>query len=125
MISVDAPAAGACSIEQQRAEAAVERKAAEVGEVVNNEAQSRYEAHSTDGELMGWLDYEDQGDVRVTTHTVTKPEFRGQGVASKMTRRVFEDAVESGKQIDPACWYVAEFIQHNPRYSRQVVDLGF
>lgn len=95
-------------------------------EVTNNETENRYEARAADGSLMGWLDYElRRGGVLATTHTVTLPEFRGQGIASKMTAKVFHDAAETGNQIDPACWYVAEFIQRHPKYARQVVDYGF
>lgn len=88
---------------------------------------SRYEARAADGTLMGWLDYErrKQKKILVTTHTVTLPEFRGRGVASKMVTAVFDDAAKSGERIDPACWYVAEFIQHHPKYARQVVDYSF
>lgn len=95
-------------------------------EVTNNEVASRYEARAADGTLMGWLDYEPGKDnVLRTVHTVTLPAYRGQGVASKMAARVFEDAAANGQLIDPACWYVAEYVQHHPKLSRQVADLGF
>jgi len=97
-----------------------------VAEITDNEVESRYEARAADGTLMGWLDYEHSKDnVLKTTHTVTLPAYRGKGVASQMAERVFADAEASGQIIDPACWYIAEFIQHHPKYSRQVVDLGF
>jgi len=98
----------------------------EVAEITDNPVASRYEARAADGTLMGWLDYEhEKDDVLKTTHTVTLPAYRGRGVASQMAERMFADADANGMQIDPACWYIAEFIQHHPKYSRQVVDLGF
>lgn len=120
------PMTTAAATDQQAGTASDEASAAPVVAVTNNEGASRYEARDADGTLMGWLDYEiRKGNVLVTTHTVTLPAYRGQGIASKMTRQVFEDAAKTGDQIDPACWYVAEFIQRHPKYSRQVVDLGF
>lgn len=100
--------------------------ATQVAEITDNEIASRYEARAADGTLMGWLDYEIAKDnVLKTTHTVTLPAYRGRGVAAQMAERMFADADSKGQRIDPACWYIAEFIQHHPKYSRQVVDLGF
>jgi len=65
---------------------------------------------------MGWLNYRIEGAVMVISSTTTVPEFRGRGVASELTRTALDDAVAQGLSVDALCWYVAEFIERNPRY---------
>ena len=79
--------------------------------------QMRYEAldPGTD-RIVGWIQYGIEGDVMVIRSTNTLPEFRGRGVASQLTRRVLDDAVDAGRQVDALCWYVSEFIERNPKY---------
>jgi len=33
-----------------------------------------------------------------------------------LTRTALDDAVAQGLSVDALCWYVAEFIERNPRY---------
>ena len=85
--------------------------------IVRMPEQSRYEAHHPEtGRVMGWLNYRDEGDVVVIHSTVTVPEFRGRGVAGMLSRQALEDVVDEGKKVDAMCWYVAEYIERNPRY---------
>ncbi|QAY64098.1 N-acetyltransferase [Xylanimonas allomyrinae] len=85
--------------------------------IVKVPEQSRYEAHHPEnGRVMGWLNYRIEGDVVVIPATVTVPEFRGRGVAGSLARQALEDVVDVGKKVDALCWYVAEFIERNPRY---------
>lgn len=85
--------------------------------IVNVPDQMRYEAHdeSTD-RIVGWIKYGIEGDVMVIHSTNTIPEFRGRGVAAQLTKRVLDDAVDAGQQVDALCWYVSEFIERNPKY---------
>ncbi|QAY69680.1 GNAT family N-acetyltransferase [Xylanimonas protaetiae] len=85
--------------------------------VVRLPEQSRYEAHHPESDrVMGWLNFRVEGDVVVIPQTVTVPEFRGRGVAAMLARQALEDAIDDGKKVDALCWYVAEFIERNPRY---------
>jgi len=85
--------------------------------IVRVPGQSRYEArHPQTDRVMGWLNYRDEGDVVVIPSTVTVPEFRGRGVAGMLARQALEDAIDVGKKVDALCWYVAEYIERNPRY---------
>lgn len=65
---------------------------------------------------MGWLNYRVEGDVVAINSTVTVPEFRGRGVAGMLARQALEDAIDAGRKVDALCWYVAEYIERNPRY---------
>ena len=85
--------------------------------VVKVPESHRYEAHDPQsGRVMGWLNYRVEGDIVVIPQTVTVPEFRGRGVAAMLARQALEDTIDMGKQVDALCWYVAEFIERNPRY---------
>ncbi|ACZ29203.1 hypothetical protein Xcel_0164 [Xylanimonas cellulosilytica DSM 15894] len=85
--------------------------------VVKLPAQSRYEAHHPESDrVMGWLNYRVEGDVMVINSTVTVPEFRGRGVAGMLAGQALEDAIDAGHRVDALCWYVAEYIERNPRY---------
>ena len=79
--------------------------------------QARYEAHHPENDrIMGWLNYRVEGDVVVIHSTATVPEFRGRGVAGLLSRQALEDAIAEGRKVDALCWYVAEYIERNPRY---------
>ena len=85
--------------------------------VVKVPEQNRYEAHHPETDrVMGWLNYRVEGDVMVIPQTVTVPEFRGRGVAGTLARQALEDAIDLDLKVDALCWYVAEFIERNPRY---------
>ncbi len=85
--------------------------------VVRVPDQSRYEAHDPEsGRTIGWLNYRVEGAVTVIHQTVTVPEFRGRGVAGCLARQALDDAIDEGQQVDALCWYVAEYIERNPRY---------
>lgn len=89
--------------------------------VVDNAADSRYEAHAPDGTVMGVLRYERVGDVVVMPSTVTLPEFRGRGVAGALTQRALDDAAAAGRKVQARCWYVAEYIERHPQYAALAV----
>ena len=81
-------------------------------EIVDNTKERRYEARLED-ELAGWVDY---GRVRgriVALHTEVPPEFGGRGIASRLVRRVLDDARAAGITVTPRCpFFVAHFERH-------------
>ncbi|MCL1899015.1 MAG: N-acetyltransferase [Promicromonosporaceae bacterium] len=79
--------------------------------------EGRYEARSLeDDHRMGWLNYRLEGNLMVIKTTNTVPEHRGQGVAGCLAKAALEDALDAGRSVDALCWYVAEYIERNPRY---------
>lgn len=83
-------------------------------EVRHNAAAKRYEA-VVDGHLSV-CDYSLAGDSMIFTHTFVPPELRGRGVAEKLVRAALADARAAGRKVEPACSYVAVFIQRNKEY---------
>jgi predicted GNAT family acetyltransferase len=86
-------------------------------EVVNDEKAGIYEAIVGDREIAG-LPYNVAGDDRlVLLATSVFPEFRKQGIATELIRRVLDDVRAQGKTVTIMCPIVRTFIEHNPEYA--------
>jgi predicted GNAT family acetyltransferase len=88
-------------------------------DVVRNDERSRYEL-VVDGQVAGFADFRVEGDVVVLPHTVVDPARRGQGLAAVLVASALDDIDRAGRRVVPACWYVADFIDRNPRYAALV-----
>jgi uncharacterized protein len=85
--------------------------------VVNDEKAGIYEAVVGDAKIAG-LPYDVVGDHRVVLlATSVFPEFRKQGVATELIRRVLDDVRAQGKTVTAMCPIVRTFIQHNAGYA--------
>ncbi|GAA4260814.1 GNAT family N-acetyltransferase [Dactylosporangium darangshiense] len=90
--------------------------------VVNDEKAGIYEAVFGEREIAG-LSYNVAGDDRlVLLATSVFPEFRKQGIASELIRRVLDDVRAQGKTVTIMCPIVRTFIEHNPEYA-DLIDL--
>jgi predicted GNAT family acetyltransferase len=84
--------------------------------VTNNETISTYEAISGDT-VIGGLTYNTAAENRlVLVAAAVFPEYRGQGVATELIRRVLEDVRMRGKTVTILCPIVWAFIDRNPQY---------
>ncbi len=79
-----------------------------------NPAAQRYEA-VVEGH-MSVCEFEDLADRRIFTHTLVAPELRGRGVAEQLVRTALADARAAGREVVPACSYVARFIARHREY---------
>ncbi len=89
------------------------------GTVRRNTELSRYEL-VIDGQVASYADYQDDGSLVVLPHTVTLPEFRGRGLAAKLVRATLDDLRRLARDVQPSCWFVAEFIDLHPEYADMV-----
>ncbi len=83
-------------------------------EIINNEAENRFEVLIN--EYPSRLDYILEKDTLVMTHVGVHPELRGKGVAGRLTQFVLEYAKAKSLRVIPMCPYVAAYIQRNPQY---------
>jgi predicted GNAT family acetyltransferase len=83
--------------------------------VRHNAAAKRYEA-LVDGHLSV-CEYELADGRMIFTHTLVPPELRGRGIAEKLVRAALADARAAGRKVEPACSYVAVFIQRNKEFA--------
>ncbi|MGW5459494.1 GNAT family N-acetyltransferase [Streptomyces sp. NPDC003996] len=85
--------------------------------VVNDEKTGIYEAIAGDTAIAG-LPYNEAGDDRlVLMATSVLPEYRRQGVATELIRRVLDDVRVRGMTVTITCPIVRTFIEHNPEYA--------
>ncbi|MGW9031540.1 GNAT family N-acetyltransferase [Streptomyces sp. NPDC055722] len=85
--------------------------------VVNDEKTGIYEAIVGDTEIAG-LPYNVADDDRlVLLATSVLPEYRRQGIATELIRRVLDDVRTRGKTVTIMCPIVRTFIEHNPEYA--------
>ncbi|MEY2468711.1 MAG: uncharacterized protein QOF21_1409 [Actinomycetota bacterium] len=85
-------------------------------DVRDNKELSRYEL-VVDDELVGVADYRVDGDTRVFPHTEIKPWLRGRGLGEQLVRGALDDVRRRGAKARPICWFVKDFIKHNPEYA--------
>lgn len=83
--------------------------------VTHNAAASRYEA--TVAGYLSVADYELVGNVMTMTHTVVPPELRGRGIAELLVRAALADARAANLKVQPACSYVAKFIERHQEFA--------
>ena len=88
-------------------------------DVIHNEAASRYEL--TEDGATAFASYVREGDVMVFDHTVTPPEFRGRGIASRVVKAALADVRARGLRIVPACSFVADYVTRHPEVGDVVV----
>lgn len=85
--------------------------------VFNDEKTGIYEAIVGDSEIAG-LTYTVAGDDRLVLQAASVyPEFRKQGIATELIRRVLDDVRTQGKTVTVLCPIVRTFIMHNPEYA--------
>ncbi len=75
---------------------------------------SRYALHRGD-DLVGVLDYRDDGHAVSMTRAFTVPSFRGHGYAAVLVDRAVALLESRGdRTVIPMCWYVAEWFEKHP-----------
>jgi predicted GNAT family acetyltransferase len=85
--------------------------------VVNDEKTGIYEAVAGDTKIAG-LPYDIADDDRVVLlATSVFAEFRNQGVATELIRRVLDDMRAHGKTVTIMCPIVRTFVENNPEYA--------
>jgi predicted GNAT family acetyltransferase len=85
--------------------------------LVNDEESGVYEAIVGDREIAALTYDVVGGDRLVLVATSVFPEFRKQGVATDLIRRVLDDVRSQGKTVTIMCPIVRTFIEHNPDYA--------
>ncbi|MEO9220478.1 MAG: GNAT family N-acetyltransferase, partial [Mycobacteriaceae bacterium] len=70
-----------------------------------------------DGELVGFADYQLQGDRMVLPHTEIDPASGGRGLGGVLVRAALDDVRAQGLKAVPACSFVDHYITRNPEYA--------
>ena len=93
-------------------------------EVTHKPSAHRYLITSGDDQA-GFLEYEDQGELRLFTHTFVDPAFRGEGLASILVRAGIADTVaNTNLKVVSACSYVTKWIDMHPDFIEETRSGG-
>jgi hypothetical protein len=65
-------------------------------------------------EVAGWVEYGRVGERLVALHTEVPPALGGRGIASKLVRRVLDDARAGGYRVTPRCPFFAAHFERHP-----------
>jgi predicted GNAT family acetyltransferase len=85
-------------------------------DVTDNPARRRYEAH-VDGDLAGFLYYEERPGTLVLVHTQVLDEFEGQGVGSRLVAGTLDVARGRGLSVTLACPFATSYVERHPEYA--------
>lgn len=85
--------------------------------VVKDEKTGSYEAIAGDAEIGGLTYSVADGDRLVLLDTSVFSQFRKQGIATELIRRVLDEVRTQGKTVTIMCPIVRTFIEHNPEYA--------
>ncbi len=77
---------------------------------------SRYEAR-LDGKIAAVVEYSLRDRTMIIVHTGTKPEFRGNGIAARITRYALDDVRAQGLRVVAECPFTEQFITENQQYA--------
>jgi predicted GNAT family acetyltransferase len=90
--------------------------------VRRNEKAKRYELVDDDN-VIGVAAYRPEGDdTLVFPHTEIAPALQGRGLGERLVRGALDDVRRRSAKVRPACWFVADFMRHNPDYADLLAD---
>lgn len=82
--------------------------------IVDNPAKSRYEM-DIEGDVAV-ATYQLAGDIMTVTHVGVPRKYSRQGIGTRLTKYVLDDAIARGLRVRAACSFVRDFMLHNPEY---------
>jgi uncharacterized protein len=85
-------------------------------EVVDNPAESRFEARLGD-RVAGFSTYRLVGDRVVFLHTEVDPAYEGRGIGSRLVGGALDAVRGRGLRVTPRCPFVAAHIERHPEYA--------
>lgn len=94
-----------------------------MGDVVVTDvpAESRFEARTPDGGLLGFAAYDLHEGRVVFTHTEVDPAAEGTGVGSTLVRAALDEVRASGRRVVALCPFVKAWVVRHPEY-RDLLD---
>ena len=81
-----------------------------------DDSASRY-VLEIDGDNVGTLEYEDDGDVVDLVHTEVDPSRRERGLGSELVAGALDDLRGKGRRVRATCPFVRRFVDGHPDYA--------
>lgn len=90
-------------------------------ELHKNADQGRYEL-TEGGQVVGFAEYQDQGDTVVLPHTEVSAGHEGEGLGSQLAQFALNDIRQAGKKVVPTCPFIRSYIEKHPEYADLVAQ---
>ncbi|MDF1488470.1 GNAT family N-acetyltransferase [Tessaracoccus caeni] len=84
-------------------------------ELRKNDADRHYEL-VVDGDVVGHIEWVDEGDVIDLPHTIVDPAHGGKGYGGLLAKYALDDVRAQGKKARPTCPFIARYIDRHPDY---------
>ncbi len=82
-----------------------------------DEKKRRVTAFVEDGKEAGKVIFKPYKGYWSIDHTFVFPEYRGKGIAEKMTRELLAQARAAGVKVKPVCKFAVSFLDGNEEYA--------
>lgn len=84
--------------------------------VVRDDDAGRYELREgADGDPLAVAAFvQAEEGVLALTHTETRPDRSGEGLATRLVEGLLDDVRERGLKVQPACAFVAAYVREHP-----------
>jgi len=89
-------------------------------QVVDNEDEGRFEAHTPAG--LAELTYDRRDGKLFLLHTGVPPELEGQGIGGALVHAALEQARDRGHKVVPFCSFARAYVDRHPEHAG-LVDL--
>ncbi len=89
-------------------------------EVRHNPEASRFEIAL--GDKIAHADYHLSGIIMTIFHVYTPPEYRGKGIAAKVTKFALDYARENNLKVIPQCPYAHSYIAEHKEYQSLLAE---
>jgi len=80
-------------------------------------AETRFEARSTDGQLLGVAVYVRERGAIVFTHTEVDESVEGRGVGSQLARGALDQVRAAGGSVVALCPFISAYIARHAEYA--------
>ena len=88
------------------------------GAILRNSVDSRRYELVDGGEVVGFAEYDLDGDTVVFRHTEVGQGHEGKGYGSRLAQMALDDVLAGHRKIVARCEFIAAYIDRHPEYAK-------
>ncbi len=90
-------------------------------EIKHNPEEERFEAIANQ-EVIGVVNYYQEDDIVIVTHTGVETKYEGRGIAAALTKEMLFYITVNNLKVNPLCSYTKVYIERHPEYQNLVFE---